>query len=89
MYWMDADTGSIYRANLDGSNIETLITGLTNPSAIALDVDGSKMYWVDVSNWWMDGSTSKIQRADLDGFNIETLVTGVHIRKSYGIVLGP
>ena len=89
MYWMDTDTGSIYRANLDGSNIETLITGLTNPSAIALDVDGSKMYWVDVSNWWMDGSTSKIQRADLDGSNIETLVTGVHIRKSYGIVLGP
>ena len=53
------------------------------------DVDGSKMYWVDVSNWWMDESTSKIQRADLDGSNIETLVTGVHIRKSYGIVLGP
>ena len=96
MYWMDADTGSIYRANLDGSNIETLITGLTNPSAIALDVDGGKMYWVDVSNWWMDGSNwwmdgraSKIQRADLDGSNIETLITGMHIRKSYGIVLGP
>ena len=57
----------IQRANLDGSNIETLVTE-GKPSGPILDVGGGKMYWTD----WDLG---KIQRANLDGSNIETLVT--------------
>ena len=74
MYWIDSGTqdtadGKIQRADLDGSNVEDLVTtGLTNPYGIALDVDGNKMYWTD----W---NTDKIQRADLDGSNVEDLVT--------------
>ena len=62
-------TSKIQRANLDGSNIEDLVTqGLVWPFGIALDAAGSKMYWTD-------GFRKKIQRANLDGSNIEDLVT--------------
>ena len=69
MYWTDPGTSKIQRANLDGSNIENLITtGLDSPTGIALDIQNGKMYWADEF-------TSKIQRANLDGSNIENLIT--------------
>ena len=72
MYWTDVGTHKIQRANLDGSNIEDLITtGLIYPQGIALDLSKGKMYWTD-------GGTDKIQRANLDGSNIEDLIpTGI------------
>ena len=80
MYWVDEDTHKIQRANLDGSNIEDLVTTeLETPEAIALDVAGGKMYWTDKG-------TTKIQRANLDGSNIEDLVT-TGLVDSWGIVL--
>ena len=48
VYWTDPGTARIQRANLDGSNIETLVpAGLELPEGIALDVTGDKMYWTD------------------------------------------
>ncbi len=38
MYWTDNVTGKIQRADLDGANIEDLVTGLSNPYGIALDL---------------------------------------------------
>ena len=70
MYRTDNWSKKIQRANLDGSNVEDLITGLDNPTGIALDVTGRKMYWLD----W---SARKIQRANLDGSNVEDLITGL------------
>ena len=69
IYWLDRGTHRIQRANLDGSNVENLITtGLSAPRELALDVAAGKMYWTD------DG-TDKIQRANLDGSQVEDLVT--------------
>ena len=69
IYWTDWGVDKIQRANLDGSNVEDLVTsGLTAPWGIALDIAGGKMYWTDVF-------TDKIQRANLDGSNVEDLVT--------------
>ncbi|MFC1980245.1 hypothetical protein ACFLVS_05310 [Chloroflexota bacterium] len=76
MYWTDSATDKIQRANLDGSNVDDLVTGLGNPRGIALDIAGGKMYWTD-------SGTNKIQRADLNGSNVEDLVTGL----SAGIAL--
>ena len=68
MYWTDVGTHKIQRANLDGSNIEDLVTtGLIYPQGIALDLTGRKMYWTD-------GGTDKIQRANLNGSNITDLI---------------
>ena len=76
MYWTDFSTNKIQRADLNGTNIEDLITstnGLRNPAGIALDVTNLKMYWVEGS-----GDTSKIRRANLDGTNIEDLITSTN-----------
>ena len=79
IYWTDFETKKIQRANLDGSNVQDLITqGLGAPGGIALDVTGGKMYWAD----W---GTDKIQRANLDGSNVQDLVTG--LTALYGIAL--
>ena len=67
IYWTDWGVDKIQRANLDGSNVEDLVTtGLRVPWGIALDIAGGKMYWTDFN---------KIQRANLDGSNVEDLVT--------------
>ena len=69
MYWVDRGTNKVQRSNLDGSNVEDLVTtGLSAPRALALDLDAGKLYWTD------DG-TNKIQRANLDGSQVEDLVT--------------
>ena len=68
MYWTDTGAYKIQRANLNGSNIQDLVAGV-DASGIALDVEGSKMYWTN------DLIAGKIQRANLDGSNIEDLAT--------------
>ena len=47
MYWTDGTQHKIQRANLDGTRVEDLVTGLSDTSGIALDVVGGKMYWTD------------------------------------------
>jgi DNA-binding beta-propeller fold protein YncE len=85
LYWSDRVSykGVIRRSNLDGSNIENLITtGLDDPSGIALDLDAGKLYLTDADT----GSVS-IKRTNIDGKNIETIVTGLWCTR--GIVLDP
>ena len=68
IYWTDWDTNKIQRANLDGSNVEDLVTtGLGSPYGIALDVAAGKMYWADAG-------LAKIQRANLNGSNVQNLI---------------
>lgn len=72
MYWTHLSRNKIYRANLDGSNIENIpVITEGDIGGIALDVADSKMYWV--TRWKNAG----IWRANLDGSNIERLVTGL------------
>ncbi len=71
MYWLDRGTHRIQRADLDGSNVENLVTaGVSAPKELALDAGAGKMYWTD-------STTNKIQRANLDGSQVEDLVTGL------------
>ena len=70
MYWTDQSTHKIQRANLDGSNVQDIVTGLRTPRGLTVDLTGSKMYWTG-------GSGSKIQRANLDGSNVQDIVTGL------------
>ena len=65
--WSRAGSGKIQRANLNGTNLQDLVTGLTWARDVALDITGNKMYWVDAN-------TRKVQRANLDGTNVEDLV---------------
>jgi hypothetical protein len=76
IYWTDSRQGTIARTNLDGPNVETLITGVGYLYSLALDVARGHIYWMDPG----------IRRADLDGSNIETLIGP---RLPHSIVLGP
>jgi len=67
LYWTDSGSGSIRRANLDGTDVEDVTTGLQRPTAIAIDQSNGKVYWSDTL-------TNQIQRSGLDGENLETVV---------------
>ena len=76
MYWTAwGFPSSIQCANLDGSNVQTLVNIDGDPGDIALDVADGKMYWT-VGTIGEDGQ-GKIQRANLDGTNVETLLSGL------------
>jgi len=80
MYWTEIDADKIQRADLNGDDVEPLVTtGLNEPFGIALDVSGGKVYWADIG-------TDKIQRANLDGTGVEDLVTE-ELQNAYFIVL--
>ena len=77
IYWLDASYHKIRRANLDGTNIQDIITGLnTRPIGIALDLVDRKMYWKQHADprRQIPGS---IWRANLDGTHIQNLITGL------------
>ena len=76
MYWISA--ARIQGANLDGSEIETLVTGegdydydYPRFESLGLDVVDSRMYWIDHGE---DGLGGPIRRADLEGSGAEDLV---------------
>ncbi|NIW77560.1 MAG: hypothetical protein GWN08_20320, partial [Gemmatimonadetes bacterium] len=70
MYWVDLGSGKIQRANLDGSNVEDLVTGLPGPLSMALDLSAGKIYWADYVS-------DAIHRSNLDGSSVEDVVTGL------------
>ncbi len=74
MYFTDIEAdldGRILRANLDGTGLETLVSGLGAPAYVALDLDVGKVYW---TAWGHFGELASVQRANLDGTGVETLV---------------
>ena len=83
IYWLNHWKNKIQRADLDGANVEDLITGLSNdPHDFAVDLSGGKVYWI-----YRDGQINKIQRADLDGANVEDLITITETGWPYAIDL--
>ena len=76
IYWSRRD--KIQRANLDGTNVQDVVTGLDEPEDIAIDVSGGKIYWTEEHD-------PRIQRANLDGTNVQDAVTGLN--RPYGIAL--
>lgn len=72
LYWSDREGMRIMRANVDGSNIETLVETAQGEAArrdatnwcvgIALDIDGGKVYWTQKGS----GGNGRIFRANLE-----------------------
>lgn len=63
----------IKRANLDGTDIEDVVTDLRSARDITLDISNGKMYWID-------NAQTKIKRANLDGADVETIYSRKGIR---------
>ena len=81
LYWTDWGTDKIQRADLDGSNVEDVVSdaGLDGPDGLSLDRSSGKIYWTNVGS-------NKIQRANLDGSNVEDLITS-GLSVPYGLAL--
>ncbi len=92
LYWSDREGMRIMRANIDGSNIETLVETAQGDAArkdatnwcvgIALDVAGGKVYWTQKGS----GGNGRVFRANLEipkgqtplnRTDIETLFAGL------------
>jgi len=69
VYWAERGAGEVLRADLDGSNEETIVSG-TFPLGLSLDLVQDKVYWTVYQNGTTPG---EIRRADLAGTNPETL----------------
>ncbi len=68
IYW--TDRGTIFRADLDGKNVEEPLSDLPSLAAITVDSVARKLYWTE----W---KSEKIHRSDLDGTNVaEVFTTG-------------
>jgi len=100
MYWTDMgpggamdksvaiNDGRIMRANLDGTDIETLVPhGITTtPKQLTLDVSGGKVYWCDRGDVGKENVNPKVMRANLDGSDVETLISA-DVMSPVGIAL--
>jgi DNA-binding beta-propeller fold protein YncE len=78
IYWTNmgnpkANDGTIDRADLDGTNITSIVpSGATwTPKQLQFDAKNRKLYWSDREGM-------RVMRANLDGSNIETLVETGH-----------
>ncbi|HZM33743.1 MAG TPA: hypothetical protein VFC18_04545 [Burkholderiales bacterium] len=68
VYWTDPYvTGWIHRANLDGTQVENIVTFGSDREGLALDLINGKIYWTNRS--WQS-----IERANLDGSGWEFLI---------------
>ena len=74
IYWtnmgsLKANDGSIDRADLDGSNVTSIVPigGTFTPKQLQLDKKNGKLYWCDREGM-------RVMRCNLDGSKIETLV---------------
>uniref|UniRef100_A0A0B7B8A8 Nidogen n=1 Tax=Arion vulgaris TaxID=1028688 RepID=A0A0B7B8A8_9EUPU len=68
VYWTDAAMGMIRRAKLNGSNVETIISGLKSPEGIAIDFAARNLFFTD-------SELDILQVSRLDGSYRKTLVS--------------
>ncbi len=66
-------TAKIRRANLDGTEIQDVITTGDYPYGIALDLINGKIYWTEYNF-----DSGRIRCANLDGTNVQDLVDGLN-----------
>jgi hypothetical protein len=74
LYWTNmgnpkANDGTIFRSDLDGGNLTTIVApgGTFTPKQLQIDKPNGKLYWSDREGM-------RVMRANLDGSKIETLI---------------
>jgi len=76
MYWADSGlygstaNGGVLRSRLDGSEVETLVSGPFTVGSVAIDSAEGKLYWTQDRH----GNDARIRRANLDGSGVVDLV---------------
>uniref|UniRef100_A0A8C5MYQ0 LDL receptor related protein 4 n=1 Tax=Leptobrachium leishanense TaxID=445787 RepID=A0A8C5MYQ0_9ANUR len=82
VFWSDVTLDRIMRANLNGSNVEELVsTGLESPGGLAVD-------WIHDKLFWTDSGTSRIEVSNLNGSHRKVLLWN-NLEKPRAIALNP
>ncbi|OCT83711.1 low-density lipoprotein receptor-related protein 4 [Xenopus laevis] len=82
VFWSDVTLDRIMRANLNGSNVEEVVsTGLESPGGLAID-------WINDKLFWTDSGTSRIEVSNLDGSHRRVLLWN-NLEKPRAIALHP
>jgi hypothetical protein len=71
LYWTNYGSGTVMRANLDGTGVTTLVSGRTN-HLYGLAADASHIYWIEADAV----GNGTVMRANLDGTGMTTLASG-------------
>lgn len=90
IYFSDFDTyplGNIWRADLDGSNAEIIVSNIGDPYGLVVDEINSKIYWVDddgnISRANLDGSSAEIGIVNISGGQWRAIALDVENSKMY------
>lgn len=80
-------SGNIWRMDVDGTNVEAIVSDIGDPYAIAIDETAEKIYWVDddgnVSRANLDGSSPEIGFFNVPGASWRALALDVENNKMY------
>ena len=68
IYWTEYNSGTLRRASLTTGVPSTLVTGLLNPTYVALDLSAGRIYWAEGG-----AGAQRIQRSSLTGGSVVTL----------------
>jgi hypothetical protein len=72
LYWGVSGTGAIGRANLDGTDVESLLTVSSGDGLLSIEIDPATGLL-----YWGDGIDEKIRRVALDGTGEETIASSL------------
>ena len=84
LYWVDAGTNAIKRANLDGSGSETIVSDVPGIGDLAVDEQDRRIVWVS----YVDGS-AKLMSAALDGTDVRWRLMNAQAARYTAIAIGP
>jgi hypothetical protein len=91
IYWVQPSfgvVGDILSANGDGSDVQTVVTGVVYDHGIAIDPVGGRVYWAQTT--LHDGLiVDHIRRSNLDGTNVETVYAAPEGRQIRELTVDP
>lgn len=82
IYFSLSASGTIYRSDADGKDVQEIITDLKEPYNIVVDAEARKLYW---SSWDRKANLYKIQQSNLDGSDVTDIITDLD--RVLGLVL--
>lgn len=75
IFFLDAAGGRILSADVDGSDLKTILVEGNGklPDGLAVDIDAGHLYWTNMGN--PSANDGSIHRCDLDGRNVTTIIS--------------
>ena len=80
MYWTLYDSGKILQAQMDGTGVNVIVTGLGKPGGIVLDTESGRLFWTEYGS-------HKIQSSNAAGGELRKVLQLSKDAGPWGIIL--